>query len=114
MALLQLLRTASPEGVFAGFSFGATLGALAAAQRPDLVAALVAVGMDIDGGAAGASAYDFALAVGPSVATRAPSGSWSGSVRPHTCRQAVLHPGPLGLQLRWCHHERDLRRVARD
>src|SRR5271155_1285236 len=37
----------------AGFSFGATLGAYAAAQRPDLVAALVAAGMDIDGGAAG-------------------------------------------------------------
>jgi len=45
----------------AGFSFGATLGACAAAQRPDLVAALVAVGMDIDGAAAGASAYDFAV-----------------------------------------------------
>jgi pimeloyl-ACP methyl ester carboxylesterase len=46
----------------AGFSFGATLGASAAAQRPDLVAALVATGMDIDGAAAGNSAYDFALA----------------------------------------------------
>jgi pimeloyl-ACP methyl ester carboxylesterase len=46
----------------AGFSFGATLGAYAAAQRPDLVAALVAAGMDIDGAAAGTCAYDFALA----------------------------------------------------
>jgi len=45
-----------------GFSFGATLGASAAAQRPDLVATLVAVGMDIDGAAAGTCAYDFALA----------------------------------------------------
>ena len=33
----------------------------AAAQRPDLVATLVAVGTDIDGVAAGNSAYDFAL-----------------------------------------------------
>jgi pimeloyl-ACP methyl ester carboxylesterase len=45
----------------AGFSFGATLGACAAAQRPDLVAALLTVGMDIDGAAAGAGAYDFAV-----------------------------------------------------
>jgi pimeloyl-ACP methyl ester carboxylesterase len=35
--------------VVAGFSMGATIAALAAARRPDLVAALVAVGMDIDG-----------------------------------------------------------------
>ncbi|HUC37954.1 MAG TPA: alpha/beta hydrolase, partial [Acidimicrobiales bacterium] len=45
----------------AGFSLGATIGALAAARRPDLVATLVAVGMDIDGAAAGNTAYDFAL-----------------------------------------------------
>ena len=44
----------------AGFSFGGTVGA--AARRPDLVATLVAVGMDIDGAAAGTAAYDFALA----------------------------------------------------
>jgi pimeloyl-ACP methyl ester carboxylesterase len=61
--LLQLLRDRYARKVYvAGFSLGATLGALAAAQRPDLLAALVAVGMDIDGSAAGASAYDFALA----------------------------------------------------
>jgi len=41
----------------AGFSFGATLAASAAARRPDLVATLVAVGMDIDGAAAGNGAY---------------------------------------------------------
>jgi pimeloyl-ACP methyl ester carboxylesterase len=45
----------------AGFSFGATLAAFAAAQRPDLVAALVATGMDIDGAAAATGAYEFAL-----------------------------------------------------
>ena len=48
--------------VVAGFSMGATIAALAAARRPDLVAALVAVGMDIDGPAAEKSAYQFALA----------------------------------------------------
>src|SRR5580692_6295139 len=47
----------------AGFSFGGTVGAAAAARRPDLVATLVAVGMDIDGAAAGTGAYDFALAM---------------------------------------------------
>jgi pimeloyl-ACP methyl ester carboxylesterase len=46
----------------AGFSFGATVGATAAARRPDLVATLVTAGMDIDGAAAGTCAYDFALA----------------------------------------------------
>jgi pimeloyl-ACP methyl ester carboxylesterase len=45
----------------AGFSFGAALAALAAAQRPDLVATFVATGMDIDGAAAATGAYEFAL-----------------------------------------------------
>ncbi|HUC13509.1 MAG TPA: alpha/beta hydrolase, partial [Acidimicrobiales bacterium] len=45
----------------AGFSFGATVAAFAAAQRPDLVTTLVAVGTDIDGAAAAKCAYDFAL-----------------------------------------------------
>jgi pimeloyl-ACP methyl ester carboxylesterase len=48
--------------VVAGFSIGATIAALATARRPDLVAALVAVGMDIDGPAAENGAYQFALA----------------------------------------------------
>jgi pimeloyl-ACP methyl ester carboxylesterase len=48
--------------VVAGFSMGATIAALAAARRPDLVAALVTVGMDIDGPAIETSAYRFALA----------------------------------------------------
>ena len=62
VALLELLRDRSGAKVYvAGFSFGATIGALAAAQRPDLVATLVAVGMDVDGAAAGTSAYDLAL-----------------------------------------------------
>ena len=61
--LLEFLRNRFARKAYvAGFSFGATLGACAAAQRPDLVAGLVAVGMDIDGAAAGNNAYDFALA----------------------------------------------------
>ena len=62
VSLLDLLRERFGAKTYvAGFSFGATLGAYAAAQRPDLVATLVATGMDIDGAAAGRCAYDFAL-----------------------------------------------------
>jgi pimeloyl-ACP methyl ester carboxylesterase len=61
--LLALLcdRFGGPA-VVAGFSMGATIAALATARRPDLVAALVTVGMDIDGPAIENSAYQFALA----------------------------------------------------
>ena len=54
VAILEVLRArfGRPTHV-AGFSLGATLGAYASARRPDLVATLVAVGMDIDGAAAG-------------------------------------------------------------
>jgi len=62
VALLEILRHRfGAKSFVSGFSFGATLGACAAARRPDLVATLVAVGMDIDGVAAGNRAYDFAL-----------------------------------------------------
>jgi len=62
VSLLDLLHERFGAKTYvAGFSFGATLGAYAAAQRPDLVETLVAVGMDIDGAAAGRCAYDFAL-----------------------------------------------------
>ena len=47
--------------VVAGFSMGAMIAARATARRPDLVATLVAVSMDIDGAAAGKNAYEFAL-----------------------------------------------------
>ena len=62
VSLLELLRDRFGKRPYvAGFSLGATISAYAAALRPDLVAALVAVGTDIDGVAAGHSAYDFAL-----------------------------------------------------
>jgi pimeloyl-ACP methyl ester carboxylesterase len=63
VSLLDFLRNRfGGKAYVAGFSFGATIGAHAAAQRPDLVAALVATGMDVDGAAAASGAYDFALA----------------------------------------------------
>ncbi len=62
VALLQLLRDRFDKKPYVlGFSLGATISAYAAALRPDLVATLVAVGTDIDGVAAGHSAYNFSL-----------------------------------------------------
>jgi pimeloyl-ACP methyl ester carboxylesterase len=62
VSVLGLLRDRFGGKTYvAGFSFGATLAAFAAAQRPDLVATLVATGMDIDGPAAARCAYEFAL-----------------------------------------------------
>ena len=62
VALLELLRDRFGGKTFVtGFSFGATFAAYAAVRRPELVAALVAAGMDIDMPAAESSAYAFAL-----------------------------------------------------
>jgi proline iminopeptidase len=62
VSLLQLLRDRFDKNPYVlGFSLGATIGALATGFRPDLVATLVAVGTDVNGVAAGHSAYDFAL-----------------------------------------------------
>src|SRR5215467_6469945 len=62
VTLLELLRDRFGGKTFvAGFSFGATFAAYAAVQRPELVAALVAAGMDIDVPTAEDSAYAFAL-----------------------------------------------------
>src|SRR6204780_5866696 len=62
VSLVQLLRDRFDKKPYvAGFSLGATISAYATALRPDLVTALVAVGTDIDGVAAGHSAYEFAL-----------------------------------------------------
>jgi pimeloyl-ACP methyl ester carboxylesterase len=63
LTILELLRDRFGAKTYvAGFSFGTALAVCAAARRPDLVLALVAVGTDIDGVAAGNAAYDFALA----------------------------------------------------
>ena len=62
VTLLELLRDRFGGKTFvAGFSFGATFAAYAAVRRPELVAALVAAGMDIDIPAAENHAYAFAL-----------------------------------------------------
>lgn len=63
VALLELLHDRFGRKTFiAGFSFGATFAARAAVRRPDLVAGLVATGIDVDIPAAEANAYNFALA----------------------------------------------------
>ena len=62
VSMLELLHGRFGGKTFvAGFSFGGTFAAYAAVQRPDLVAALVAAGMDIDFPAAENNTYDFAL-----------------------------------------------------
>jgi pimeloyl-ACP methyl ester carboxylesterase len=61
--LLELLRDRYGRKPFiAGFSFGATYAAQAAVLRPDLVAGIVATGMDIDVPFAERHMYDWALA----------------------------------------------------
>ena len=111
VSLLELLHERFGEPAYvAGFSFGATLGALAAARRPDLVVTLVAVGMDIDGVSAGHGAYEFAL----TTARRARQAARHPPARAHRPApapegQAVLDSGPLGQQLRWGHDQRDVR-----
>ena len=62
VSLLELLRDRFGSKTFVtGFSFGGTFAAQAAVQRPDLVAALVTVGMDIDMPAAENNTYRFVL-----------------------------------------------------
>jgi pimeloyl-ACP methyl ester carboxylesterase len=62
VALLELLRDRfGGKTLVAGFSFGATFAAYAAVRRPELVAALVATGMDIDVPVAEDNAYAFGL-----------------------------------------------------
>jgi pimeloyl-ACP methyl ester carboxylesterase len=62
VSMLELLCHRFNRKTFvAGFSFGATFAARAAVRRPDLVAALVATGMDIDIPFAENHTYDFVL-----------------------------------------------------
>ena len=62
VSMLELLHDRFGGKTFvAGFSFGATVAAQAAVRRPDLVAALVATGMDIDIPVAEEHAYNFVL-----------------------------------------------------
>jgi len=62
VALLELLsRRFGGKTFVAGFSFGATFAACAAVKRPELVEAVIAVGMDIDIPAAERHTFQFAL-----------------------------------------------------
>jgi pimeloyl-ACP methyl ester carboxylesterase len=62
VSMLELLCHRFDRKTFvAGFSFGATFAARAAVRRPDLVAALVATGMDVDIPFAENHTYDFVL-----------------------------------------------------
>jgi pimeloyl-ACP methyl ester carboxylesterase len=62
VSMLELLRDRFDGKVFvAGFSFGATIAAQAAARRPDYVAALIATGLDVDIPFAENHTYEFVL-----------------------------------------------------
>jgi pimeloyl-ACP methyl ester carboxylesterase len=62
VSLLELLHDRFGRKTFvAGFSFGATFAVQAAVRRPDVVAALVATGIDIDMPSAETRAYTFVL-----------------------------------------------------
>jgi pimeloyl-ACP methyl ester carboxylesterase len=62
VSLLEMLHSRFGGKTFvAGFSFGATFAAHAAVQRPDLVAVLIATGMDIDIPLAERRTYAFVL-----------------------------------------------------
>jgi pimeloyl-ACP methyl ester carboxylesterase len=82
--------------VVAGFSMGAAIAAQAAARRPDLVAALVTVSMDIDGAAAGKNAYEFALATAQAKGNHR-------AVRQLKAIGPAPHPEPAGFatRVRW-------------
>ena len=107
VSLLELLRDRFGKRPYvAGFSLGATISAYAAALRPDLVAALVAVGTDIDGVAAGHSAYDFALSAARQRAQQTRHSAVGGHrAAPAPRCEAVRHSGPLGFQLWWSHSQ---------
>ena len=111
VSLLEFLRDRFGGKTYvAGFSFGATVGACAAAQRPDLVATLVAAGMDIDGAAAGKNACDFAVAAACQRGSRHATRQLEAiGPPPHLTSETVRHPGPLGWQLRRRHDRPDLR-----
>ncbi|WP_328522697.1 alpha/beta fold hydrolase [Kribbella sp. NBC_00359] len=62
VSVLELLHDRfGRKTLIAGFSFGATYAVQAAVKRPELVAAIVATGMDIDVPAAEKHTYDFLL-----------------------------------------------------
>lgn len=86
----------SAEHYVAGFSLDGMLGAYGAARRSDLVATSVTAGLDVDGSAAGNSAYDVALSTAPQFGNRRA-----------TRRLLVIRPSPhlrskqLSTQVCW-------------
>ena len=115
VALLELLRDRFGRKPFvAGFSFGATFAAQAAVLRPDLVAALVATGMDIDVPLAEQHIYDFALRTARQRGNRrAVRQLEKHRPAPAPGREAVHHPGPLGRELRRRHRRATWNSLAR-
>jgi pimeloyl-ACP methyl ester carboxylesterase len=111
VSILEILRDRfDKKSYIAGFSLGATIGICATSRRPDLVETLVAVGADIDGVAAGSTAYDFALGTAHQRGNkRAIHQLEAIGPPPPPEHETVRDPGPLGLQLRRSHQQRDLR-----
>ena len=114
VTLLELLRDRFGGATFvAGFSFGATFAAYAAMRRPELVAALVAAGMDIDMPAAENNAYAFALDAAHQRGNRRAFRQLAALGPPPAHRgETVHHPSPLGVQLRRRYDQRGLQQHA--
>jgi pimeloyl-ACP methyl ester carboxylesterase len=114
VTLLELLHDRfGGKTVVAGFSFGATFAAYAAMRRPELVAALVATGMDIDLPVAADNAYAFALdAARQRGHRRAIRQLEAIGAPPHTTMRQFTTRAPLGGQLRRRSGQRDLQQPA--
>jgi pimeloyl-ACP methyl ester carboxylesterase len=113
VTLLELLRGRfGGETLVAGFSFGATFAVYAAARRPELVAALVAAGMDIDMPAAENNAYAFALDAARRRGNRRAIRQLEAIGPPRTQPRSSSLPGPLGGQFWRRSDQRELQQRA--
>ena len=100
----------------AGFSFGATFAAQAAARRPELVAALIATAMDIDVPSAEKHTYDFVLSTARRQGNRRAIRQLEKSAPPHVEAEQFITRA-RSAELRRCDRQRHLlhphARVAR-
>ena len=97
ITLLELLRDRYGRKPFiAGFSFGATYAAQAAVLRPDLVAGIVATGMDIDVPLAEQHMYDWALATARQRGNQRAVRQLEKIGPPRTWTPGSSPPGPAG------------------